>query len=162
MSCKRSMHMLTWGLQDSVSHAYSCEGKDACTFSIDLLWVLLCRRIAAAIAEAGLTGQVHPTDYLMFFCLGKRENPPSDQVGLDNQLQPHHHYFSSLRAISNHVGKVPKAMLLNIVLTHMLLKWICTGTACFVDPGGAQPSGPNCWSGCCVDGTCQWQCCQWC
>jgi hypothetical protein len=35
--------------------------------------VLLCRRIAQAIAEAGLTGQAHPTDYLQFFCLGKRE-----------------------------------------------------------------------------------------
>jgi hypothetical protein len=31
------------------------------------------RRVAAAIREAGLQGQVHPTDYLQFFCLGKRE-----------------------------------------------------------------------------------------
>jgi hypothetical protein len=31
------------------------------------------RRIAAAIAEAGLSGRAHPTDYLQFFCLGKRE-----------------------------------------------------------------------------------------
>lgn len=36
-----------------------------------LLWC--CRRIAAAIAEAGLTGKVSPMDYLQFFCLGKRE-----------------------------------------------------------------------------------------
>lgn len=46
------------------------------------LLVLLLRRIAAAIAEAGLTGQVHPTDYLQFFCLGKREPPPVDQVSM--------------------------------------------------------------------------------
>jgi hypothetical protein len=32
-----------------------------------------CRRIAAAIEEAGLKGKVSPLDYLQFFCLGKRE-----------------------------------------------------------------------------------------
>lgn len=41
---------------------------------------MMYRRIAAAIAEAGLKGQVHPTDYLQFFCLGKRETPPDYQV----------------------------------------------------------------------------------
>eukprot|EP00775_Hariotina_reticulata_P006308 gene6308-6543_t len=34
---------------------------------------MMYKRIAEAIAEVGLTGQVHPTDYLQFFCLGKRE-----------------------------------------------------------------------------------------
>ena len=32
-------------------------------------------RVAKAIQAAGLTGQRHPTDYLNFFCLGKREGP---------------------------------------------------------------------------------------
>jgi phospholipase D1/2 len=41
---------------------------------------MMYKRIAAAIAEAGLTGQLHPTDYLQFFCLGKREVLPEDQV----------------------------------------------------------------------------------
>jgi hypothetical protein len=31
----------------------------------------VCRRVAAAIREAGLDAQ--PQDYLQFFCLGKRE-----------------------------------------------------------------------------------------
>ena len=34
----------------------------------------VCRRIAAAIQEAGLAGRAHPQDYLQFFCLGKRES----------------------------------------------------------------------------------------
>jgi hypothetical protein len=34
----------------------------------------LCRRIAAAIKEAGLEGRAHPLDYLQFFCLAKRES----------------------------------------------------------------------------------------
>eukprot|EP00775_Hariotina_reticulata_P010522 gene10522-10682_t len=36
---------------------------------------MMYKRIAAAIAEAGLSGKAHPTDYLQFFCLGKRESP---------------------------------------------------------------------------------------
>lgn len=35
---------------------------------------MLCRRIAAAIKEAGLEGRAHPLDYLQFFCLAKRES----------------------------------------------------------------------------------------
>ena len=32
-------------------------------------------RVADAIREAGLSGSRHPTDYLNFFCLAKREGP---------------------------------------------------------------------------------------
>eukprot|EP00878_Enallax_costatus_P026488 GHUV01028427.1.p1 GENE.GHUV01028427.1~~GHUV01028427.1.p1 ORF type:complete len:586 (+),score=168.14 GHUV01028427.1:193-1950(+) len=34
---------------------------------------MMYKMVTAAIREAGLQGQVHPTDYLQFFCLGKRE-----------------------------------------------------------------------------------------
>jgi hypothetical protein len=34
---------------------------------------MMYRRVAAAIADAGLAGTTHPTDWLQFYCLGKRE-----------------------------------------------------------------------------------------
>jgi hypothetical protein len=34
---------------------------------------MMYRRIARAIAEAGLAGQTHPTDWLQIYCLGKKE-----------------------------------------------------------------------------------------
>eukprot|EP00879_Flechtneria_rotunda_P012466 GHRR01013018.1.p2 GENE.GHRR01013018.1~~GHRR01013018.1.p2 ORF type:complete len:342 (+),score=123.05 GHRR01013018.1:2623-3648(+) len=48
---------------------------------------MMYRRIAAAIREAGLTGKVHPTDYLQFFCLGKRESHDTAVTGLQELLQ---------------------------------------------------------------------------
>eukprot|EP00878_Enallax_costatus_P010831 GHUV01011310.1.p1 GENE.GHUV01011310.1~~GHUV01011310.1.p1 ORF type:complete len:894 (+),score=260.77 GHUV01011310.1:345-3026(+) len=48
---------------------------------------MMYKRIAAAIAAAGLTGEVHPCDYLQFFCLGKRETPPQAQVS-GSEVQP--------------------------------------------------------------------------
>jgi hypothetical protein len=55
-------------------------------------WLLLtgcygCRRIAAAIEEAGLKGKVSPLDYLQFFCLGKRE-----ATGTTCAVRPVTHY----------------------------------------------------------------------
>lgn len=48
-----------------------------------------CRLVTAAIREAGL--QDHPTDYLQFFCLGKREPHDTHPGGVRVTRGPERH-----------------------------------------------------------------------